>query len=155
MRNLPLAVVAIAVMAFAAAGCGAPPAQAQSAVAFLAQNALSPGVNTLPSGVQYTIVKSGPATGAHPAAASTVTVNYEGSLVSGEVFDSSYKRGTPSSFGVGAVIDGWTEALQLMRPGDEWMLYIPPSQGYGNVQKGPIPPGSVLIFRVELLSIDG
>jgi len=154
MRNLRLAAVAIAVMAFAAAGCGGPPAQAQSAVAFLAQNALNPGVKTLPSGVQYKIVKSGPATGAHPTASSTVTVNYEGSLVSGEVFDSSYKRGKPTSFEVGGVIDGWTEALQLMRPGDEWMLYIPPSKGYGNEQKGPIPPGSVLIFRVELLSID-
>ncbi len=70
------------------------------------------------------------------------------------MFDSSYKRGMPTSFQVNEVISGWTEALQLMRPGDEWMLYIPPGQAYGDEQKGPIPAGSVLIFRVELLSID-
>ena len=154
MRAIPLAAAAFALTAIVAAGCGAPPAKAQSAVAFLAQNALAPGVQTLPSGLQYKVLKSGPADGPHPTVDSRVTVNYEGTLLSGEVFDSSYKRGEPASFSVGGVINGWTQALQLMRPGDEWMLYIPPNLAYGAEQKGPIPPNSLLTFRVELISID-
>lgn len=148
---MPMAACAQPNPAANAASAPAAPA-AQSGVSFLAQNALADGVVTTASGLQYKVIRSGPATGAHPGANDTATVNYEGKLLSGEVFDSSYTRNKPATFEVGGVIPGWTEALELMRPGDEWMLYIPPKLAYGFEQKGPIPPGSVLIFKVELIS---
>ena len=151
MRILPVALAALLMSAAAA--------QAQSdspnPVAFMAQNALADGVRSLPSGVQYKIVKSGPATGAHPTPEDHVTVNYEGALLNGQIFDSSYKTGKPVTFQLEGLIPGWVDAVQRMRPGDEWILYVPPSQGYGSEQKGPIPPNSVLVFRLELLSIGG
>jgi len=137
--------------------CGAPacaqPADQGNAVSFMAQNALADGVHTLPSGVQYKIVKSGPADGPHPTPDDLVKVNYEGSLVSGQVFDSSYKRGKPVTFQLKKLINGWIDALQQMRPGDQWILYVPPSMGYGDQQSGPIPPNSVLIFKLELVAV--
>lgn len=141
----------------AAIVCGAPacaqPAQQGNATAFMAQNALADGVQTLPSGVQYKIVRSGPADGRHPTPEDLVKVNYEGSLVTGQVFDSSYKSGKPVTFRLKGLIAGWVDALQQMRPGDEWMLYVPPSMGYGAEQAGPIPPNSVLVFKLELLAV--
>ena len=137
--------------------CGAPacaqPAEQGSATAFMAQNALADGVHTLPSGVQYKVVRSGPADGAHPTPDDLVKVNYEGSLVTGQVFDSSYKSGKPVTFKLKSLIPGWVEGLQQMRAGDEWMLYVPPSMGYGAEQAGPIPPNSVLVFKLELLAV--
>jgi FKBP-type peptidyl-prolyl cis-trans isomerase len=151
MRVLFAAAMATAIV------CGAPacaqPAQQGSAVAYMAQNALAEGVHTLPSGVQYKIVRSGPADGAHPTPNDLVKVNYEGSLVTGQVFDSSYKSGKPVTFRLKNLIAGWVDALQQMRPGDEWMLYVPPSMGYGAEQAGPIPPNSVLVFKLELLAV--
>jgi peptidylprolyl isomerase/FKBP-type peptidyl-prolyl cis-trans isomerase FklB len=82
-----------------------------------------------------------------------VKVNYEGALLDGTVFDSTYQRGEPAVFGVTGLIPAWTEALQLMRPGDEWELVTPPELGYGDAGAGPIPPGAVLKFRIELIAI--
>ena len=122
--------------------------------AWLAENGAKEGVITLPSGLQYKVITSGPTEGTKPLASSKVTVHYEGRLTNGEVFDSSYKRGEPMTFGVGQVIKGWTQGLQLMRPGDKYQLYIPPELAYG--QRGAPPkigPWEALVFDVELISI--
>jgi FKBP-type peptidyl-prolyl cis-trans isomerase len=128
-------------------------ANLNAATVFLGANAKAPGVKTLPSGVQYKIVTSGPADGPHPGPADEVKVNYEGKLLNGKVFDSSFARGEPANFPLGGLIPAWTEALQMMRPGDEWILYVPPAMGYGEKESGPIPPNSVLIFRIQLLGV--
>ena len=148
--------LALAGVSLALIGCHPNHAQgqdAQAAAAFMAQNAKQPGVVTLPSGLEYKIVKSGPADGHHPDLSDVVKVNYEGKLTSGAVFDSSFQRGEPASFPLQGLVQGWVEALQLMRPGDEWILYVPPSLGYGDEDKGPIPANSVLVFRIQLLGI--
>lgn len=120
--------------------------------AFLAANKAKPGVVTLPDGLQYKILKEGD--GPKPTASDTVSCNYRGTLISGKEFDSSYKRGQPSSFPVSGVIKGWTEALQLMPVGSKWELYIPADLAYGNRGAGQdIGPGETLIFEVELLGI--
>ena len=121
--------------------------------AFLAENAKKDSVVTLPSGVQYKILKAGD--GEKPQANSKVEVNYEGRLIDGTVFDSSYKRNKPQEFGVGGVIPGFSEALQLMPVGSTWEIYIPQELGYGSRENpnSPIKPFSTLIFKVELLSV--
>ena len=127
-------------------------ANAESAKAFLAENAQRDGVVTLDSGLQYKEVASGD--GPTPSADSQVKVNYRGTLIDGTEFDSSYKRGEPATFPVGGVIPGWTEALQLMQVGDKWELAIPPELAYGERGAPPvIPPNSALLFEVELLEI--
>lgn len=119
---------------------------------FLQDNAAKEGVVTLPSGLQYLILT--PGDGEKPGPTTRVTVHYEGSLVNGKVFDSSYKRGRPATFGVNQVIRGWTEALQLMSVGSKWRLFIPAELGYGSRGAGgSIPPNATLVFDVELLSI--
>lgn len=119
---------------------------------FLSENSKKEGVVTLPSGLQYKIIKEG--TGNIPTASDKVRVNYEGTLIDGTKFDSSYDRGQPAEFGVTQVIKGWTEALQLMKEGSIWMLYIPSNLAYGSRKAGKdIKPFSTLIFKVELLSI--
>ena len=124
--------------------------------AFLRANAAKPGVMKTASGLQYQVVASGPATGRSPTRLDTVKVHYRGTLTNGTVFDSSLDRGMPAVFGVGQVIPGWTEALQLMKPGDKWMLYIPARLAYGDRAMGDkIPANSTLIFLVELLEIGG
>jgi FKBP-type peptidyl-prolyl cis-trans isomerase len=144
--------VTAAVLALAA--CHRPPAPASNAgKAFLAQNAHAGGVHVTASGLQYRILRSGPASGLRPKPADEVKVNYEGKLLDGEVFDSSYQRGTPVVMTVRELVPGWVEALQLMRPGDEWLLYVPPSLGYGDKGAGPIPPNSVLVFKLELIDV--
>jgi FKBP-type peptidyl-prolyl cis-trans isomerase FklB len=121
--------------------------------AFLAANKGKDGVVTLASGLQYKILKEG--TGAKPAATDSVVCNYQGTLINGTEFDSSYKRGQPATFAVNGVIKGWTEALQLMPVGSKWQLFIPPDLAYGDRGAGAnIGPGSTLIFEVELLSIE-
>lgn len=120
--------------------------------AFLKQNAKNDSVKTLPSGVQYKVLKEG--TGALPKTTDKVKVNYEGSLINGTVFDSSYKRGRPATFGVNQVIKGWGEALTHMPVGSTWMVYIPQELGYGEREAGNIPPFSTLIFKIELLEIE-
>ena len=120
--------------------------------AFLAENKTKPGVITLPSGLQYQVLKEG--TGAKPGPADKVKVHYEGSLIGGKIFDSSIQRGEPIELNVNGVIPGWTEALQLMPVGSKWKLFIPSELGYGDNGAGAdIKPGSALIFDVELLDI--
>ena len=122
--------------------------------AFLAANKTKEGVVTLPSGLQYKIIKAG--TGPKPAADDTVLCHYRGSLVDNTEFDSSYKRGEPLKIPVGGVIKGWTEAIQLMPVGSKWQLFIPSDLGYGDrgAPGSPIGPNSTLIFEVELISIE-
>ncbi len=120
---------------------------------FLAENGKKAGVTTLPSGLQYKIIKKGD--GPKPTATSKVTVNYRGTLPDGTEFDNSYKRGQPVTFQVDRVVKGWTEALQLMPTGSKWMLYLPASLAYGERGAPPrIGPNQVLVFEVELLKID-
>lgn len=122
--------------------------------AFLAENKTKDGVITLPSGLQYKVVKA--ADGPKPAATDSVVCNYRGTLINGTEFDSSYKRGQPATFPVGQVIKGWTEALQLMPVGSKWELYVPSDLAYGDRGAGAnIGPNATLIFEVELLSIQG
>ena len=121
---------------------------------FLRANAAKPGVKTTASGLQYQVIQSGPANGRSPSRADMVKVHYRGTLIDGTVFDSSLERGMPAIFGVSQVIPGWTEALQLMKPGDKWMLYIPSRLAYGDRGAGDkIPANSTLIFLVDLLEI--
>lgn len=124
----------------------------QSGEAFMLENKNKPGVVTLPSGLQYKVIEAG--SGKKPTKNDTVTVDYEGTLVNGKVFDSSYKRGQPVSFPVSGVIAGWQEALQLMNTGATWMLYIPSRLAYGPAGAGDlIGPNENLIFKVHLISI--
>ena len=127
-------------------------ANKQAGQQFLAANKSKPGVVTLPSGLQYKIVKEG--TGPKPAATDTVVCNYRGTLINGTEFDSSYKGGQPATFPVDKVIKGWTEALQLMPVGSKWEVYVPSDLAYGERSPGPeIGPNSTLIFEIDLLSI--
>ena len=143
------------------AGCAAnenkpnAPADAKSTggEAFLAANAKKDGVTTTASGLEYKVIKSG--AGESPKPDDKVKVHYHGTLIDGTVFDSSVQRGEPIVFPVGAVIPGWVEALQLMKVGDKWQLFIPARLAYGEESPTPtIPPNSVLIFEVELLGIE-
>lgn len=120
--------------------------------AFLAENKKKEGVVTLPSGLQYKIIKAG--TGPKPKKENTVKCHYRGTLIDGKEFDSSYKRGEPTELPVGQFIPGWTEALQLMPVGSKWELYVPGNLAYGDRGAGAdIGPGAMLIFEVELIAI--
>jgi FKBP-type peptidyl-prolyl cis-trans isomerase len=119
---------------------------------FLTANKAKPGVVTLPSGLQYKIMQAG--TGPKPTATDSVSCNYRGTLIDGTEFDSSYKRGQPTTFPVSGVIKGWTEALQLMPVGSKWQLFVPASLAYGDrAASALIGPDATLLFEVELLSI--
>ena len=118
---------------------------------FLAANKKKPGVVTLPSGVQYKVIKEG--NGPMPKDTSMVKVQYEGKTIDGNVFDSSYKRGEPISLRANQVIKGWTEALVHMPVGSVWEVYIPQNLAYGEREQGQIKPFSVLIFKIELVSL--
>jgi FKBP-type peptidyl-prolyl cis-trans isomerase len=132
----------------------------QEGEAFLAENKKKPGVQAksipLPDGtsaeLQYKVVTEG--SGEIPRSNDTVSVNYKGTLINGKEFDSSYKRGQPSKFMVNRVVKGWTAALEMMKVGSKWELYIPSSLGYGDNGNASIEPGSTLIFEVELVSIE-
>jgi len=120
--------------------------------AFLAENKQKEGVKTLPSGLQYKVIKAG--TGKKPKLTDTVVTQYRGTLIDGTEFDSSYRRGKPATFPVNGVIPGWVEALQLMEEGSKWQLFIPPNLAYGERGAGrEIGPNSTLIFEIELMSI--
>jgi len=119
--------------------------------AFLAGNARKNGVVVLPSGLQYSISK--PGTGRRPGLEDTVSVHYRGTLIDGTEFESSAKRETPPTFPVDGVIRGWTEALQRMKEGARWRLFVPPELAYGDKRAGPVEPNSTLIFEMELLEI--
>jgi FKBP-type peptidyl-prolyl cis-trans isomerase FklB len=148
-----------AVAALAACGRGAPPPDqiaaenARAAEFFLKANAREEGVQSLPSGVQYKVLQSGPPGGEQPDSNDLVRVDYEGTLTDGTVFDSSFRRGQPAVFTLGEVVEGWTDALQHMRVGDEWIVYLPPQLAYGEQGRPGIPPNSVLVFRLKLLDI--
>ena len=120
---------------------------------FLAENGKREGIITTASGLQYEVLVKGE--GGQPADSSEVEVHYEGTLTDGTVFDSSYERGEPVSFPLNRVIAGWTEGVQLMPVGSTYRFYIPSELGYGERGTGPIPPHSVLIFKIELLEIKG
>jgi FKBP-type peptidyl-prolyl cis-trans isomerase FklB len=119
---------------------------------FMAANAKKDGVKTLPSGVQYKVIKEG--TGAIPTDTSLVKVNYEGRLINDSIFDSSYKRGEPTTFRANQVIKGWTEALVHMPAGSVWEVYIPQELAYGEREMNIIKPFSALIFKMELIEVD-
>jgi FKBP-type peptidyl-prolyl cis-trans isomerase len=117
---------------------------------FLTRNGAAKGVITTPSGLEYFIVASGPAAGPHPSAQDNVTFDYEVKLLNGQTVDSSYAAGQPLSGRAGDFVPGFTEALELMRPGDEWIVWVPPQLGYGDKDSGPIPANSVLRFKLVL-----
>lgn len=121
--------------------------------AFLAANKAKQGVKTLPSGLQYKVLSQG--TGPSPAKTDSVTVEYTGTLINGKVFDSSKRAGKPATFKLTQVIPGWTEALQLMKQGATWEIYVPPKLAYGERGiGGPIGPNQTLIFKIHLLSVN-
>jgi len=165
MRWILVAVAALAVSACNRGGEKADPAAAAAAQAnsqptpegqaFLDKTAKEAGVQSTPSGLLYKVVRSGPATGLKPQAGDEVKVHYEGKLIDGQVFDSSYERGQPAAMPLEGLVPAWQEALPMMRPGDEWVLYVPPKLGYGaeGTPGGPIPPNAVLVFRVELIGV--
>jgi peptidylprolyl isomerase len=125
----------------------------QASIDFMVANADKEDVETTQSGLQHTLLQAG--TGSvHPTAKDKVQVHYEGTFIDGRIFDSSVKRGKPTTFGLNQVIKGWTEGLQLMVVGEKRRFYIPAKLGYGNRWTGNIPPGSTLIFDVELLAIN-
>lgn len=129
-------------------------AAAKAGTDFLAENAKRPGVVTTESGLQYEVITAGAADAAKPTLEDVVRVHYHGTLIDGTVFDSSVERGQPAEFPLAGVIRGWTEALQLMKVGEKWKLYIPAELAYGARSPSPkIPANSALVFEVELLEI--
>lgn len=119
--------------------------------AFLVENKKKKNVTTLPSGLQYKVIKAG--TGKKPKPTDTVTVNYRGTLIDGTEFDSSYRRGQPITFPLNGVIPGWTEALGLMQEGAKWQIFVPSNLAYGEKGSDQIEPNATLIFEVELISV--
>lgn len=128
-------------------------AQIDEGTKFLEANKKKPGVQTTASGLQYEVITQG--TGVKPVETDTVKVNYLGTLINGQEFDNSYKRGEPISFPLNGVIRGWTEGVQLMSTGSKYRFFIPYQLAYGTNEAGSIPAGSTLIFEVELLEVNG
>ncbi len=151
LAAITLATCALAACQSPAPTPAAPAADAASDDAFMAENAKAPGVVSA-EGIEYKVIASGPANGPHPSPTDTITIDYEGRLLSGKVFDAT-PPGQPATFQLGELIPGWIAGLQLMRPGDEWTLWIPPGLAYGFQDKGPIPGGSILVFKIRLISI--
>ncbi|MBC7003782.1 FKBP-type peptidyl-prolyl cis-trans isomerase [Photobacterium sp. BZF1] len=125
----------------------------EAGATFLAENKDKEGVQTTASGLQYLVLQEGTGT-VHPKASDKVTVHYHGTLLDGTVFDSSVERGETIQFGLNQVIKGWTEGVQLMVEGEKTRFFVPAELAYGNRAIGSIPPGSVLIFDVELFKIN-
>mmetsp|Transcript_17510 Transcript_17510/g.24799 ORF Transcript_17510/g.24799 Transcript_17510/m.24799 type:complete len:158 (+) Transcript_17510:51-524(+) len=126
----------------------------QAGIDFLASNKLKEGVVELPSGLQYQIIKSGPDSGKSPSVSTPCLCHYSGVNIEGKEFDSSFKRGQPATFAPNQVILGWTEAMQMMREGDHWKLFIPSELAYGDRGYNDIiTPGAVLIFELQLLQV--
>jgi len=137
------------------AACATTPREPLTAAGpdFLTRNAVVKRVVTTASGLQYYVLKPGPKTGRSPVDGDTVTFDYEGKLTTGETFDSSLARGQPLTGGVNDFVPGFAEALKLMKPGDEWIVWIPPALGYGERATGTIPANSVLRFKMILRSV--
>ncbi|MCY7270801.1 MAG: FKBP-type peptidyl-prolyl cis-trans isomerase [Sphingomonas bacterium] len=155
MKKLAVAAIGLSLLLSACATVPPPPPAPTPPVTapgpdFLARNGAATGVVTTPSGLQYFIVKSGEPTGRPPLSGESVTFDYEGKLTTGETFDSSFARGEPLTGNIERFVPGFTETLKLMRPGDEWIVWIPPALGYGAEASGPIPANSVLRFRMAL-----
>jgi len=132
----------------------ADPAAAAAAADFMAKNAKAAGIVTLPSGLEYKIVHSGPVSGPHPAQGDEIKVDYAGSLLNGDVFDTTKTQGSAAVMPLQDLVPGWMQALPLMRPGDEWILYVPPALGYGPEGRPPVIPGnSVLVFDLQLRDV--
>lgn len=148
---------AVSVLAACGQGAGVNAADAQAnaeaSAEFLIRNGKADGVVTLPSGLQYKVVTHAPAGAPSPDRNDLVRVDYEGTLIDGTVFDSSFEKGVPYATTPEEVVPGWTEALQKMKVGEEWILYVPPALGYGEQRAGRIPPNSVLVFRLKLLDM--
>ncbi len=121
---------------------------------FWQHNAHEKGVITTASGLQYKVIAAGDSKAAHITPTDKVTVDYRGKLIDGSEFDSSFSRGVPASFPVSGVIKGWQEALVLMKPGAKWQLFVPPDLAYGATSRPKIPPGSLLIFEVNVISAE-
>jgi FKBP-type peptidyl-prolyl cis-trans isomerase len=152
MKFRTLTLVFAAALALTACSKAKLPDQSAAAKAFMEKTAKEPGVVTLPSGLEYKVVSSGPADGLKPQMGDEVKVHYEGKLIDGKIFDSSYERGVPAAMPLDHLIKAWQEALPMMRPGDEWILYVPPELGYGSEGGGDtIPPGAALVFRIQLI----
>ena len=151
MKKSAFAVIGLSLLS----ACATAPKEPLTAAGpdFLTRNASVKRVVTTASGLQYFVLKSGAKTGRSPVDGDSVTFDYEGKLTTGAVFDSSFARGTPLSGGVGDFVPGFTEALKLMRPGDDWIVWIPPALGYGARETGTIPANSVLRFRMALRSV--
>ena len=142
----------LAALTLTAACLAQTPTPNERAEKFLMENKAKEGVKTLPSGLQYKVIKDGE--GKTPKLTDTVVTHYRGTLLDGTEFDSSYKRNEPAEFPVNRVIKGWTEALQLMKEGSKWMLYIPPNLAYGERGAGrAIGPNETLVFEIELLKV--
>lgn len=131
----------------------APPPAAVAGKAFMEKNATAPGVVRLPSGLQYKVVTSGPKDGPSPKVGDIIKVHYEGKLLDGTVFDSSFERGKAAIMPLDGLVQAWMEVVPKMKVGDEWVLYVPPELGYGDQDNGPIPGGSVMVFRLKLLGM--
>ncbi len=152
MKRILLAAIACTATMFSATPAVHAQVGREKGEAFIAENGKKEGVKTLPSGLQYRVLKAGD--GRQPTKADQVVVHYKGTLIDGREFDSSYKRGEPAKFGVTQVIKGWTEALQLMKEGSKWMLYIPSQLAYGEKGSGKlIGPHETLIFEVEMIAV--
>ncbi|MEY3107333.1 MAG: hypothetical protein RIT35_1511 [Pseudomonadota bacterium] len=150
---LTITAILIGITMFSMANAISPEENKAAGVAFLAKNAKKPNVVTTASGLQYEVIKKGTGTKS-PAATDTVTVHYKGTTIDGAEFDSSYSRGSPTSFPLNRVISGWTEGVQLMKVGDTYRFYIPSDLAYGEQGAGgSIAPNSTLIFDVELIEI--
>ncbi len=149
MNKLAFAAIGLSLTLSACATTRTPPSTAPGAD-FLTRNAAAKRVVTTASGLQYFVVKSGPKSGRSPVTGEQVTFDYEGKLTTGETFDSSFARGEPLSGDIDAFVPGFSEALKLMKPGDEWIVWIPPALGYGERATGTIPANSVLRFRLAL-----
>jgi peptidylprolyl isomerase/FKBP-type peptidyl-prolyl cis-trans isomerase FklB len=148
-----LAKLALAGVLLALAACAEAPTAPSSANPSDPWATGAPGVTTL-QGVKYKILKSGPVIGVHPRRSDDIVVRYEGRLTDGTVFDSSKSdKAGVSTFPLGRLIPGWIAAVQLMRPGDEWLIYIPAYMAYGEKGAGPIPSNADLVFRIELVSV--
>ena len=149
MNKFAFAAIGLSLVLSACVSTRTPPSTAPGAD-FLVRNGAAKRIVTTASGLQYFILKSGPKTGRAPVEGDTVKFDYEGKLTTGETFDSSFARGEPLVGGVSDFVPGFTEALKLMRPGDEWIVWIPPQLGYGARATGTIPANSVLRFRLAL-----
>jgi FKBP-type peptidyl-prolyl cis-trans isomerase FklB len=161
MKTSAIAILSLGLLSANVYAADNPPSQISSTEtkskmtgdAFLTANKSRPGIVTLPDGLQYKVLTQG--NGPQPTDKDTVTVNYAGTLIDGTEFDSSYKRGQPATFPVSGVIQGWTEALKLMKEGSTWELYIPSSLAYGESGAPPvIGPNETLIFKVNLIKVN-